>query len=228
MLKYGSRRHKKLMGESEYALHGASDSSSPRISRIVSTILQDNQTYRMWESRHADLLLPVAEHSDRKHQILALRDTKIRLVHRRALFRYLQANEVRGEQRRKLFRILHSTLDYPDAVLTEHRQYMLAVSSRISTDHLIDVMHDPNSNNLQCDYEKLYTRYFEMQCYVMGMGDSNCIALVCSAMVDSREQLRRLRRQIEAEALDSHCASFDRQEVLARSGRYPVLDYMVG
>jgi len=93
MLKYGSRRHKKLMGESEYALHGASDSSSPRISRIVSTILQDNQTYRMWESRHADLLLPVAEHSDRKHQILALRDTKIRLVHRRALFRYLQAND---------------------------------------------------------------------------------------------------------------------------------------
>jgi len=216
------------MGESEYALQGASDSSSPRISRIVNTILQDNQTYKMWESRHADLLLPVAEHSDRKHQVFALRDAKIRLVHRRALFRYLQANEVRGEQRRQLFRILHSTLDYSDAVLREHRQYMLAVSSRVSADHLIDVMNDPRSKDLSHDYEKLYTRYFEMQWYVMGMGDSNCIELVRSVMADVRDQLRRLRQQIEVQPVDSHCASFDQQEVLARSGRYPVLEYLVG
>ena len=216
------------MNESEYALQDASESPSARISRIVNTLLRDTQTYRMWESRHADLLLPVAEYSDRKHQILALRNTKIGLVHRRALFKYLHTNKVRGEQRRKLFRILHSTLDFPDAVVKEHRQYMLAVSSRISSDHLIDVMNDPKSKNLQRKYEKLYTRYFEMQCYVMGMGDSNCIALVCLAMTDAREQLHRLRRQIEAVPLDGHCASFDRQEAVARSGRYPVLDYMVG
>ena len=228
MLKYCSRRHRKLMGESEYALQGASDSSAPRISRIVNTVLQDNQTYKMWESRHADLLLPVAEYSDKKRQIMALRNAKVRLVHQRALFRYLRANEVRGKQRRQLFRIFHSTLDCHDAILTEHRQYMLAVSSHISTDHLIDVMNDPKSKSLPRNYEKLYARYFEMQCYVMGMGDSNCIALVSSVMADARDQLRRLRRQIEAEALDSHCSSFDRQEVLARSGRYPVLDYMVG
>jgi len=216
------------MGESEYALQSASNSSSSRISRIVNTIVQDNQTYKMWESRHADLLLPVAEHNDRKHQVLALRNTKIRLVHRRALFKYLRENEVRGEQRRQLFRVLHESLDYPDAVRTEHRQYMLAVSSRISADHLIDVMHDPKSKDLPRDYERLYTRYFEMQCYVMGMGDSDCIALVRSTMADARDQLRRLRRHIEAEPVDSGCADFDRQEVLARSGRYPVLDYMVG
>ncbi len=216
------------MGESEYALHGASDSSSPRVSRIVNTLLQNSRMYKLWESRHADLLLPVAEHGDKKRQIMALRDAEVRLVHRRALFRYLRANEVRGDRRRQLFRIFHSTLDYDNAILTEHRQYMLAVSSRISADHLIDVMNDPKSKSLPSKYEKLYARYFEMQCYVMGMGDSNCIAMVCSAMADSREHLRRLRRQIEAEALDNHFASFDRQEVLARSGRYPVLDYMVG
>ncbi len=228
MLKYSSRRHRRLMSESEYALQDASDSSSPRISRIVSTILHDNQTYKMWESRHADLMLPVAEHSDRKHQVFALRDAKIRLVHRRALFRYVQATEVRGEERRHLFRILHSSLDYSDAVLREHRQYMLAVSSRVSADHLIDVMNDPRSKSLSYDYEKLYTRYFEMQCYVMGMGDSNCIPLVRSVMADIRDQLRELRQQFEMEDVDSHSASFDRQEELARSGRYPVLDYMMG
>ena len=60
------------------------------------------------------------------------------------------------------------------------------------------------------------------------MGDSNCIALVRSVMADARNELRRLRRQIELQPLDSRGASFDRQEVLARSGRYPVLEYMVG
>ena len=105
---------------------------------------------------------------------------------------------------------------------------MLAVSSRISTDHLIDVMRDPKSKNLPRNYERLYTRYFEMQCYVMGMGDSKCFELVLSAMDDARDQLRRQRRHIESVPPDSECDSFDRQESLARSGRYPVLDYMVG
>jgi hypothetical protein len=216
------------MNESEYALQNASDSSSPRVSRIVNTLLQDGRIYKMWESRHADLLLLVAEHGDKKHQIKALRDAEVRLVHRRALFRYLRANEVRGDRRRQLFRIFHRTLDYNDAILTEHRQYMLAVSSRISADHLIDVMNDPKSKSLPSKYEELYARYFEMQCYVMGMGDSNCIDLVRLAMGDARDQLRRLRRHIESEPPDRGCASFDRQEVLARSGRYPVLNYMVG
>lgn len=228
MLKYSSRRHQKLMGESEYALQDACDSSSPRVSRIVNSILQDSQRYKIWESRHADLLLPVAEHSDRKHQVIALRDARIRLVHRRALFRYLQGCEVRGEQRRQLFRLFHGTLDYPDAVVREHRQYMLAVSSRVSADHLIGVMKDPKSKNPSDDYEKLYTHYFEMQCYVMGMGDSDCIALVRLAMTDVRDQLRRLRKQILEQPVGSVRASFDRQEALARSGRYPVLEYMVG
>ncbi len=228
MPQYNSHRHRKLMGESEYALHYASDSSSLRESRIVNTLLQDKRIYKLWESRHADLLLPVAEYGDRSHQVKALRDAEVRLVHRRALFRYLRENEVRGKQRRQLFRILHSNLDYHDAVLTEHRQYMLAVSSRISTDHLIDVMRDPKSKSLPRKYERLYTRYFEMQCYVMGMGDSKCFELVLSAMGDARDQLRRQRRHIESVPPDSECDSFDRQESLARSGRYPVLDYMVG
>lgn len=184
--------------------------------------------YQLWEARHADLLLPVAEHGNKKRQIMALRDAEIRLVHQRAFFKYLRANKVRGERRRRLFRTFHSTLDYNDALLTEHRQYMLAVSSRISADHLIDVMNDPKSKSLPIKYEQLYTRYFKMQCYVLGMGDGNCVELIRSVMGDARVELRQLRQHIEAEPPDSGCASFDRQEALARSGRYPVLNYMVG
>ena len=216
------------MNESEYALHNASDSSSPRELRIVDTVLQDGRLYRLWESRHADLLLPVAEYSHKKRQIVALRNAEVQLVHRRALFGYLRSNGVRGDERRRLFRIFHQTLDYDSAVLAEHRQYMLAVSSRISTDHLIDIMNDPRSKSLPRQYEELYRRYFEMNCYVAGMGDSTCTGLVRLTMQDTRKQLQQMRQRIEPESPASDCASFDRQEPLARSGRYPILNYMVG
>ncbi len=228
MQRYNSRRHRKLMDESEYALHGAADSSSPLVSRVVNTILRDNRIYGMWELRHANLMLPVAEHSDKKRQIFALRNAEVRLVHQRALFKYLRVNRVRGEERRQVFRMFHSTRDYHETILAEHRQYMLAVSSRVSADHLVDIMHDPNSKSLLRQYEKLYTRYFEMKCYVAGMGDSDCIDLVRAGLGDARDQLRRVRRSIESELPENGGGSFDRQEVLARSGRYPVLNYMVG
>lgn len=228
MLRYNSCRHRKLMNESEYALRNIADSASPRASRIVNALLQNSRHYKLWESRHADLLLPVAGQSNKKCQIMALRNAEVQLVHRRALFEYLQANTVRGEQRCRLFRMFHSTLDFQDAVLAEHRQYMLAVSSRISTNHLINVMHDPGSKRLLRQYEQTYARYFEMRCFVAGMGERDCIELVRSTMGDIREELGRARRRIESEPPDIDCSSFDRQEVLARSGRYPVLNYMVG
>ena len=199
MPRYNSRRHQKLMDESEYALQDASDTSPALVSRVVKTVLDDSRIYRMWEARHADLMLPVAEHSDKKRQILALRKAEVQLVHRRALFTYLRSSRIRGEQRRQLFRRFHSTFDYQNSVLAEHRQYMLAVSSRVSADHLIDVMNDAKSKDLLDQYRVLYTRYFEMQCYVAGLGDSQCIELVRSTMGDVREELNRVRALIESE-----------------------------
>lgn len=228
MPRYSSRRHQKLMDESEFALQDASDSSSPHVCGIVAAILQDSRTYQLWESRHADLLLPVAKQNSKKRQIVALRIAEVQLVHQRALFESLQTNKTRGEERRKIFRIFHSSLDYHASVLAEHRQYKLAVSSGVSADHLINVMYDPTSQSLLQQYEELYARYFEMKCYVAGMGDSNCISLVRSGMVDTYGQLRRIRQRIESEPPVRECGNFDRQEALARSGRYPVLDYMVG
>lgn len=216
------------MNESEYALHNASDSSSRGELRAVDTVLQDGRLYRVWESRHADLLLPVAEYGNKKRQIVALRNAGIQLIHRRALFGYLRSNGVRGDERRQLIRIFHQTLDYHSAVLAEHRQYMLAVSSSISNDHLIDVMNDPRSKSLPRQYEELYRRYFEMNCYVAGMGDSRCTELVRLTMQDTRKQLQQMRRRIESESPASGCASFDRQVPIARSGLYPILNYMVG
>jgi hypothetical protein len=140
------------MTASEHALQDATESPAPRESRIASTILGDSQKYREWELRHANLLLPVAEQRAKKRQIVALRNAEVQLIHRRALFSYLQTRDLRHDQRERLFRIFHNTLDYDQAILTEHRHYMLAVSSHISTDYIIDVMRDESSDRLLQQY----------------------------------------------------------------------------
>jgi len=225
---YSSQRHRKMMDESEYAIHGVSVEAPSGVSRIVNNLLQDSRVYKAWESSHADLILPAAEQRFKKRQIVALRNAEVDLVHRRALFNIVRKNALRGQARRDLFRIFHNKLDFDSAVLREHQQYMLAVSSRVSADHLIDIMYDPGSKELLCQYEEIYTRYFEMKCYVAGMGDSECIELVRAGLPDARKQLSEARKRIDSLSPDSGCGSFDRQEVLARSGRYRVQDYMVG
>ena len=226
MLRYSSSRHKRLMDASEFALQDAAESPVARESRIATTVIQDSHKYRQWESRHADLLLPVAQHSFKKPQIVALRKAKVQLVHRRAFFKYLQAHEIRGQQRRNLFRLFHSTLDFHDAVLAEHRHYMLAVSSRISTDHIIDVMDDANSTRLLKEYESAFSRYFAMKCFVACARNTECGQLVQQSMRELQARLLTIRCRIKSEAPARNSGNFDRQELLSRSGRYPVLNYL--
>ena len=226
MLRYSSSRHRQLMDASEFALRDATDSQLLRDSRIASTILSDDQKYREWELRHANLLLPVAEHRAKKHQIKALRKARMDLVPRRALFKYLRTHDLSDAQRQTLFRLFHSTLDYKQAILTEHRQYMLAVSSRISTDHIIDVMRDDISMALLRQYEKAFARYFEMKCFVAAARDSSCADLVRDSMRDAQSNLLTIRRRIETERPVSPGGNFDREELLSRSGRYEALNYL--
>ena len=225
MSRYNSR-HRKLMDASEYALRDATVSQSSRASRIAATVVQDSQKYRIWEARHADLLLPVAEHRAKKHQVVALRNAGVELVHRRALFKHIRTRNVQGETRRRLFRLIHTTRDYEDAILAEHRQYMVAVSSRISTNHIVDIMDDELSRQLLDQYETLYGRYFDMRCYVAMARDSCCIELVRESMQDVRRSLMRVRDRIETERPASGGGNFERQELLARSGRYQALNYL--
>jgi hypothetical protein len=228
MLRYLSRRHKTLMDESEQALFSAAQQDSGTDARIAKQIIGDSKTHGLWEARHAELVRPVAEQTGRTSQVFALRDVEVRLVHRRALIDHLREHRILGKERERLFEVFYGPREFQDAVLAEHRQYMLAVSSRVSTDHLIDVMSDPVSKKLLGEYEALYARYFDLYCYVVGSEDRVCAEATKHLMIDARQQAERLRRRINTVRPDGRAADFERQAVLARSGRYPVLDYMVG
>jgi len=227
MLRYQSRRHRYLMDESEQALSNAVDGDRERDARIAGRILGDSKTYRLWESRHADLVMPVAQHSRRAGQIFRLRDVELKLLHRRALIRSIRRQGIVGAERDRLFSVFYGPRDTYDAILAEHRQYTLAVSSRVSADHLIDVMQDPVSVRLLREYEDIYSRYFDLYCTTVTCDDTALADATRLELVILRRRAMRMIKRIHSERPEGGHSSFERQALLARSGRYPIKDYLV-
>jgi hypothetical protein len=227
MLRYQSRRHRFLMNESEQALSDAAEDGTPRDARIARQTLSDSRMHRLWESRHADLVLPVARHTRRTGQIFKLRDIEVKLLHRRALIRCIRSMGIVGDERDRLFSAFYGPKDTQNAILAEHRQYMLAVSSRVSTDHLIDVMHDPVSVQLLRRYESIYSKYFELYCTTVSCEDKVLADATRLEMAALRRSAMQMIKRIHSERPDSSRSSFEQQALLARSGRYPIRDYML-
>ena len=227
MLRYQSRRHRVLMNESEQALSDAAEDGTPRDARIARQTLTDSRMHRLWESRHADLILPVAERTRRAGQIFKLRDIEVKLLHRRALIRCIRNMGIVGDQRDRLFSVFYGPKDTQNAILAEHRQYTLAVSSRVSTDHLINVMHDPVSVQLLHKYESIYSKYFELYCATVSCADNVLVDATRLEMAALRRRALQMIKQIHSERPDSSRSSFEQHALLARSGRHPIRDYMV-
>ncbi len=227
MLHYQSSRHRYLMDESEQALSDAAESDRERDSRIAKQILNDSRFHRLWESRHADLVKPVADSSRRKEQLFQLRDIEVKLLHRRALIKHIRKHAITGYEREQLLSVFYGPRDTYDAILTEHRQYTLAVSSRVSTDHLINVMHDPVSVYLLDEYESVYSKYFGLYCFIVTSQRKTEVEAVKLEMTTLRRLAMRLLKRLHSEAPDDSHSSFEREALLARSGRYPIRDYML-
>jgi len=228
MQRYLSRRHKRLMDESELALLDAAGEKSHRESRIARHVLGDPKTHRIWEASHAELVRPVAEQKNRAPQVLALRGIEIRLIHKRALVDHMRAEKLREAARNQMLSALCGPTDINHAIITEHRQYMLAVSSNVSTDHLIDVMQDPIGTRLLKSYRSMYMKYFELYGYVLRSNDAELGDALRPLMRETLDQLARIRKRVASERPGKGQPNFDKQALLARSGRHPMREYMVG
>lgn len=228
MLRYLSRRHERLMDESEQALWDVVAAKSNRKSRIAKQILSDPKMHQLWEARHADLVRPVAERRKPVDQIHALRDIEVRLVHRRGLIEYIRKNQVRGAERDQIFAAFYGPKDIMNAVIIEHRQYMIAVSSSLSTRHLINLMSDSEGKRLLRQYESLCEKYFELYGEIVRCQDAILADAARPIMVSARERITKVRQRIKSVKPDKSYPNIDRQALLARSGRYPITDYMIG
>ena len=175
----------------------------------------------------AEMLVPVAEHNARTPQLAELGRIEVSLVHRRALIDHIRRNEVVGSKRDMLFSRFYGPRESIDAILSEHRQYMLAVSSRVSADHLIDIMRDLSGDRLLAMYERAYNAYFDLYCFVNCSDDEYLADAVRPALHDANERAKRLRARLLSVKPDFKASSYDRQAALARSGRYPALNYLL-
>jgi hypothetical protein len=227
MLRYQSLRHQRLMDESEQALRDAAEKKSAHDSRIARETLDDPKAYRLWEDSHAELVRPVSEHSRRARQVFELRELDVQLVHKRALVEHIRRQQLVGKDRERMLAAFYGPKDSRDAILAEHRKYTMAVSSGVSANHLIRVMYDPTGMDLIAMYESVYAQYFDLYGFVTLADDAIWADALKPMMAELRERALRLRRRIHSERPDERHANFDQQSLLARSGRYPVLDYMV-
>ena len=227
MLRYQSRRHQRLMDESEQALREAAKLAPARESRIARETLHDPRMHRLWEDTHAELVRPIAETSRRNRQVIELRELDVQLIHKRALIDHIRRQQLIGRDRERMFAAFYGPKDTRNAILIEHRKYTLAVSSNVSANHLIRVMSDPVGVQLIKQYEAMYTKYFELYGFSILAEDTAWSDALKPMMQDLRQKTMQLRKRIHSEQPGNHRGNFDRQALLARSGRYPVLDYMV-
>jgi hypothetical protein len=103
---------------------------------------------------------------------------------------------------------------------------MLSVSSMVSANHLIDLMYDPVSHRLLGQYRDVYRQYFELSSFRANSGDPLCARALTPLIQSARSQLRSIRDKLIKLPAHDQCSEFEKQACLARSGRYPVLNYL--
>ena len=182
------------MTESEQALWTTAESKTNHEARIAKQLLNDSKFYGLWESRHAELVLPVAEENRPAPQVVKLRDIEVGLVHRQALIDHIRNKKIVGSERDHLFTSFYGPRAMANAILTEHKQYMLAVSSWVSSQHILQVMQDPQSIRLANMYKTLFDKYFELYCFVNSSEDSACRDATAIMMEDARRRAQDMRR----------------------------------
>jgi hypothetical protein len=190
-----------LMTESERALW--TTDSQPEYYRVpVSRLLDDGRQYSLWESSHARRMREVADCARQSEQAMALRHMAVRLIHRRGLVDYLRNHQIVGAHRQQLFQMFYGRTDYREAVITEHRQYVVAASSGYCAEVLVDAVHDANGFKLLERYQSLYTQYFQIfsqYCRAEFNGDAELAGALRPTMLEHRSYANLVRRQILVE-----------------------------
>jgi hypothetical protein len=153
------------MRESTDRIESALRSEDDKDHHIAHRLLETTRSFHSWELEHSGLMRQVAEQGKLQTQALALRHAALRLIHGKALFEYLRANQVRGDDRVKILSYFHPTRLYEYAVVQEHGSYLRKAGSFLCTNHLgTDLVADPTFLDPMAQYEALYTEYFNLYC----------------------------------------------------------------
>jgi hypothetical protein len=157
----------RLMEESELCVAEAAKSGTPAQVLVASRLMSHPQTYRRWESEHFQLMRRVSSHTYLNRQVTALRSTALTLLHRKAVFEYLQERQLTRPQRQRLMTLFHSLQDYSASLIAEHGNYVRGATSYWCSHHLARrLMKDSAFAEPLHLYQERYTDYFRVFCDV--------------------------------------------------------------
>jgi hypothetical protein len=157
----------RLMEESELCIAESAKYGTPAQILVASRLLAHPETYRRWESEHFQLMRRVSEHRYLNRQVVALRSTALTLLHRKAVFEYLQERQLTRQQRHKLMSMFHTLGDYSASLIAEHGNYVRGASSYWCSHHLARrLMKDSAFAEPLLLYQERYTDFFRVHCDV--------------------------------------------------------------
>src|SRR5579863_2091107 len=159
--------HARLMDESELCVAETARFGTPAQMLVVSRLLAHPETYRRWESEHSLLMRQISRHTYLHRQVTALRSAALSLLHRKAIFEYLQDRRPTRAQRHRLMALFHSFKDYASSLITEHGNYLRGASSYWCSHHLARrLMKDSAFAEPLLLYQERYTDHFRVYCDV--------------------------------------------------------------
>jgi hypothetical protein len=190
----------RLMEESELCIAETAKSGTPAQVLVASRVLAHPETYRRWESEHFQLMRRVSEHRYLDRQVVALRSTALALMHRKAVFEYLQERQLTRQQRHKLMAMFHSLKDYAASLIAEHGNYVRGASSYWCSHHLARrLMKDSAFAEPLLLYQERYTDFFRVHCDVeLAESESEKQAVASMRLLQPllKKQLAEARQEI--------------------------------
>ncbi len=192
----------RLMEESELCMLDAAKYGTPVQMQVATRLISHPESYRRWEAEHAQLMIRVSEHHYLHRQAVALRAAALTLLHRKAVFEYLQERQLTLTQRHKLMAMFHSLKEYSASLLVEHGNYLRGASSYWCSHHLARrFMKDGVFAEPLHLYEERYTDYFRVHCDV--------------ELADTEEERRTVEPMRMLQPLLKHQLAEARKEILA-------------
>lgn len=188
---------RRLMAESEFWISEAVTDGSESQRLAAERIVDDPQTYRIWEAQHARLMQRVANATSSKGQLFTMRSIAMSLIHRKAVFERIRHERVFGADRHAVFEFLYGPIDYANAVVTEHGHFIRASCSYYCATELgSHLLRDATFRTRLGEYEHAYDEYFSSYLHSVLPAASKRYAYDASYLPLLKQAVDRQRQRI--------------------------------